>query len=407
MISKFGKLVFGVAAASVLAAGSAVAATTAPVKIGVLGDMSGPYSTDFSGPGAVAAVKLAVKDFGGKVLGRPIEVLSADDQNQPSVASAKARQWVQEDHVNMITDLTDSAVGLAVQDLAAQEGVITINTGAATTQLTGQDCTPYGIHYGYDTHSLAVGTATPLVEGGGKKWFFITVNYAFGHSLQKQATAVVKVHGGSVVGSVDHPLGTNDFSSYLLQAKDSGANIIALANAGTDTANALKQAAEFDMPTANEKITALLLLPPDVRAVGLKTTQGLLFTVGWYWDLNKASREWTKRYLANGGTTPDAIHAALYSATMAYLNAVKSAGTTDTAAVRKAIGNHPINDFFAHGGEIQANGVLSHPMYLLKVKSPAQSKSQFDVATVVKTIPGNVAFQSAAASGCKLTTAQK
>lgn len=403
----FRKLAFSIATACFLTTGTAMAADTTPVTIGVLGDMSGPYSHDFSGPGAVAAVKLAVKDFGGKVLGRPIKVISADDQNKPGVASAKARQWIQEDHVDMITDLTDSAVGLAVQKVAAEDKIITINTGAGTAQLTGKDCTPYGIHYGYDTHALAVGTAEPIVEAGGKKWFFITVNYAFGHSLQRQATAVVDAHGGTVVGSVDHPLGTNDFSSYLLQAKNSGADVIALANAGTDTTNALKQAAEFGMPSKNEKITALLLTTPDVRAVGLKTTQGLLFTVGWYWDLNKASREWTKHYMANGGTTPDAIHAALYSGTMAYLNAVKKAGTTDAAAVRKAIGDHPINDFFADGGEIQDNGVLSHSMYLLKVKSPAESKSKYDVATVVKTIPGNVAYQSAADSGCPLTMAKK
>ena len=372
------------------------------VRIGVLGDMSGTYSTGFSGPGAVAAVQLAVDDFGGEVLGNDIEVLSADHQNKADIASSTAREWIDRDKVDVIMDLTNSAVGLAVQQLASDKGIITINTGSATSELTGEACTQYGIHYGYDTHALPVGTATAIVKNGGKKWFFITADYAFGHSLEKNTRAVVEELGGSVAGSVRAPLNTNDFSSYLLQAKSSGADVIGLANAGQDTTNAVKQANEFGIVSGGQSLAGMLVLISDVQSLGLDSTAGLQFTVGWYWDHDEQSREWTERYLDNGGTTPTFPHAALYSSTTAYLNAVEAAGTDESDAVRKAIGNKPIDDFFAKGGQIRDDGLLEHDMYLLKVKKPAESESRWDIATVERTIPGDQAYPPLSESGCAM-----
>ena len=372
------------------------------VRIGVLGDMSGVYSTGFSGRGAVAAVKMAVEDFGGEALGEEVEVLSADHQNKADIASATAREWIDREKVDVIMDLTNSAVGLAVQQLASNKGIITINTGAATSELTNEACTPYGIHYGYDTHALPVGTATAIVKNGGKKWFFITADYAFGHSLEKNTRAVVEELGGSVAGSVRAPLNTNDFSSYLLQAKSSGADVIGLANAGQDTTNAVKQANEFGIVSGGQSLAGMLVLISDVQSLGLDSTAGLQFTVGWYWDHDEQSREWTGRYLDNGGTTPTFPHAALYSSTTAYLNAVEAAGTDESDAVRKAIGNKPIDDFFAKGGQIRDDGLLEHDMYLLKVKKPAESESRWDIATVERTIPGDQAYPPLSESGCAM-----
>ncbi|ERJ20029.1 ABC transporter substrate binding protein Branched chain amino acid [Salinisphaera shabanensis E1L3A] len=392
----------GVAAAGLLTVGTAQAAGNddGQVTIGVLGDMSGVYADGFSGPGATAAVKMAVKDFGGSVLGKDIEVISADHQNKADIASSTAREWIDRDNVDVIMDLTNSAVGLAVQQLASNKGIITINTGSATSALTNDACTAYGIHYGYDTHALPVGTATAIVKNGGKKWFFITADYAFGQALESNTSDVVKELGGSVVGSVRAPLNTNDFSSYLLQAQSSGADVIGLANAGTDTINAVKQANEFGIVSRGQSLAGMLVLISDVKSLGLDTAKGLQFTSGWYWDHDEDSRQWAKRYLASGGTTPTFPHAALYSATMAYLNAVNAAGTDESDAVRKAIGNKPIDDFFAQGGTIRDDGLLEHDMYLLKVKGPDASKGEWDVATVERTIPGDQAYPSLAESGC-------
>lgn len=390
------------AASMMLAAAPAMASGNADgtVRIGVLGDMSGMYSVGFSGPGAVAAVKLAVADFGGKALGHKITVISADHQNKADLGSSIARKWIDKDKVDVIMDLTNSAVGLAVQKLASDKGIITINTGSGSSQLTGKSCSQYGIHYGYDTHALPVGTASAIVKNGGKSWFFITTDYAFGHALQANTTTVVDNLGGKVVGSVLSPPGTNDFSSFLLQAQASGAQVVALANAGRDTINSVKQAHEFGIVAGGQQLAGMLVLISDVRSLGLKTTEGLQFTTGWYWDMDKASRAWTKRYLANGGTAPTFPHAALYSATTVYLNAVKKTGTDDSTKVRAAMGNHPINDFFAKGGAIGDDGLLRHDMYLLKVKAPDQSKGKWDVATIERTISGAKAYPTLANSGC-------
>lgn len=403
------KLIASLIAAAALpfAAGAASAADNGisdnVVKIGVLGDMSGVYKDGFSGPGAVAAVKMAVKDFGGKVLGKPIKVISADHQNKADLASSIARKWIDQDHVDMITDMTNSATALAVQGLASSKHIITMATGPGTEALTNKACTKYGIHYGYDTYALAVGTGAAIVKDGGKSWYFITADYAFGHSLQKNTSNVVKKLGGTVVGSSLAPLGTNDFSSYLLQAQASGAQVLALANAGTDAINSIKQAHEFGIVKRGQRLAALLVLISDIRSLGLNVAQGLEFTTAWYWDTDKASREWTKRYLKfSDGAAPTFPHAALYSATMAYLNAIKAAGTDNSDAVRAQLGKMTINDFFAKGGHIRPDGVLDHSMYLLKVKSPDQSHSKWDVAKVVRTIPGDQAFEPLDQSSCPL-----
>ncbi len=389
-------------AAALTSAGASAAVSDDVVKIGVLGDMSGVYSTGFSGPGAVSAVQMAVDDFGGTVLGQPIEVVSADHQNKADVASSTARAWIDRDNVDMIADLTNSAVGLAVQDVASSKQTITMNTGSATSQLTNEACTPYGIHYGYDTHALPTGTATAIVKNGGESWYFITADYAFGHSLQENTANVVKDLGGEVRGGIMAPLGTNDFASYLLQAKSSGAEVIALANAGQDTVNSVKQATEFGIVEGGQQLAGMLVLISDVKSLGLDVAQGLQFTSGWYWDHDEASREWAERYMKLDGATPTFPHAALYSATTAYLNAVEAAGTDASDAVREQLGEQPIDDFFAKGGHIRADGLLVHDMYLLKVKSPAESEGPWDVATVERTIPGDQAYPPLSESGCDL-----
>jgi branched-chain amino acid transport system substrate-binding protein len=373
------------------------------VKIGVLGDMSGVYSTGFSGAGAVAAVKMAVEDFGGTVLGKKIEVISADHQNKADVASATARQWIDEDHVDMITDLTNSAVALAVQQLASDKGVITIATGAASSALTGKNCSKYGIHYGYDTHALPVGTATAIVKNGGESWYFITADYAFGHALEDNTSEVVESLGGEVLGSSDVPLASTDFSSYLLQAQSSGAQVIGLANAGQDTVNSIKQAHEFGIVAGGQQLAGMLVLISDVKSLGTDVAKGLQFTTGWYWNTDDESKAWKERYMEySNGATPTFVHAADYSLTMAYLNAIKAAGTDDSDKVREQLGKMKIDDFFAKGGEIRADGLLVHDMYLLKVKD--DGTDPWDVADVARTIPGNEAYPALADSGCPLVT---
>ncbi|MCD2179556.1 ABC transporter substrate-binding protein [Rhizobium sp. C1] len=394
---------------TVSAAAVALAATTAlaggisndVVKIGVLGDMSGVYSTGFSGDGAVAAVKMAVEDFGGTVLGKKIEVISADHQNKADVASATARQWIDQDHVDMITDLTNSAVGLAVQQLASEKKVITMNTGSASADLTGKACTKYGIHYGYDTNALSTGTASAVVKNGGDSWYFITADYAFGHALQKATTAVVEKMGGKVLGSSDVPLASTDFSSYLLQAQSSGAKVVGLANAGQDTVNSIKQAHEFGLTSAGQQLAGMLVTIADVKALGTDVAKGLNFTVGWYWNQDDASRAWKEKYMKySNGAAPTFIHAADYSLTMAYLKAVKAAGTDDPDAVRAELGKMKIDDFFAKGGQIRPDGLLEHDMYLVQVQDA--TKDPWDVVKVVETIPGNQAYASLKDGGCPL-----
>jgi len=393
------------AAALVAAAGSASAAGISDdvVKIGVLADMSGVYSTSFSGQGAVDAVKMAVEDFGGTVLGKKIEVISADHQNKADVASATARQWIDEDKVDMITDLTNSAVALAVQKVASDKKTITMATGAASAALTGKQCTKYGIHYGYDTHALSVGTATAVVKNGGDSWYFITADYAFGHQLEADTGDVVKSLGGKVLGDSKVPLGTTDFSSYLLQAQSSGAKVVGLANAGQDTVNSIKQAHEFGLTDAGQQLAGLLVTISDVKSLGTDVAKGLNFTSGWYWNTDDKSREWEKRYEKySNNAAPTFVRAADYSLTIAYLNAIKAAGTDDADAVREQLGKMKIDDFFAKGGSIRKDGILIHDMYLLTVKQ--DGTDEWDVANVTQTIPGDKAYASLEEAGCSLAS---
>lgn len=391
-------------AAAALAAGSAHAASVSGdvVKIGVLTDMSGLYSS-VAGPGGVIATEMAIEDFGGTVLGKKIQVVSADHQNKADIASARAREWIDKDGVDVIVEMLNSSVGIAVQKLASAKGVITINTGAASTALTNEECTPLGIHYVYDTHSLPVGTATAVVKNGGKKWFFITADYAFGHSLEKNTGDVVKSLGGDVVGSVRHPLSSSDFSSYLLQAQGSGADVVALANAGTDTTNAIKQAAEFGI-TPKQSIAGMLVFITDIHALGLANAKGLQFTSAWYWDMNDETRAFAKRFYERNKEMPTMVEAGLYSAVSTYLQAVQEAGTDEGKAVRAKMGEMTMNDVFHKNAKLRPDGRVMHDMYLLKAKEPKDSKYPWDYAEIISTIPADQAFIPLSESKCSLVT---
>jgi len=370
------------------------------VKIGVLTDMSGVYA-DYGGPGAVAAAKLAVQDFGGKIFGKPIEVVNADHQNKPDIAKNVTQQWFDRDGVDMTVENLNSSVALAVQALGKEKNKITIVTGAATSRLTNEDCAPAtGVHYLMDTIALANVVGKAVVKDGGNTWYFLTADYAFGHSLEKDTGDVVKAAGGKVNGAVRHPLSTNDFSSFLLQPQTSGAKVVGLANAGGDTVNSIKAAAEFGI-TKKQNLAALLMLLTDVHAIGLNTAQGLYLTEGWYWDLNPETRAWADKFSkVMNGRKPNSNHAAVYSSTLHYLKAVQAAGTDDTAAVMKKMRETPINDMFAKGGKLREDGRMVHDMYLFQVKSPAESKAPWDYYTLKGTVKGDEAFQSVAAGKC-------
>ena len=371
------------------------------VKIGILNDQSGVYA-DFGGKWSVEAAKMAVEDFGGKVQGAPIEIVDADHQNKPDIASNIARQWYDTEQVDAIMELTTSSVALAVQGVSKDKKKIDIVTGAATTDLTGKSCSPYGFHWAYDTHSQAVGTGGALVEQGGDSWFFITVDYAFGYSLEEQTSKFVKDKGGKVLGSVRYPLGTTDYSSFLLQAQSSGAKVIGLANAGLDTSNSIKQASEFGIVQGGQRLAALLFTLSEVHGLGLQAAQGVVLTEGFYWDRNDKSREFAKRFFERTKRMPNMIQAGTYSAVMQYLKAIDKAGTDETEAVAKELHSMPVNDVFAENGKVQADGNMVHDMYLYQVKKPEESKQDWDYYTYLATIPGDKAFLPASESGCDL-----
>ena len=369
------------------------------VKIGVLTDFSGVYS-DYGGQGALVAARLAVQDFGGKMFGKPIEVVSADHQNKPDIAKGIGLRWFDREDVDISVENLNSSVALAIQALGKEKNKITITTGAATARLTNEDCSPTtGIHYLMDTIALSKVVGKAIVKDGGDSWFFLTADYAFGHSLEKDTGDVVKQAGGTVKGAVRHPLGTNDFSSFLLQAQSSGAKVIGLANAGGDTVNSIKAAAEFGL-TRKQNLAALLMLLTDVHAVGLDVAQGLYLTEAWYWDLNNETRQWASRYEAQMKRKPNSNHASVYSAVMHYLKAVQAAGTDDTAAVIKKMQDTPINDMFAKNGKLRPDGRMVHDMYLFQVKKPSESKGPWDYYHLKGTVKGEEAFQSLADSKC-------
>ncbi|MDP3619400.1 MAG: ABC transporter substrate-binding protein [Ramlibacter sp.] len=370
------------------------------VRIGVLTDLGGVYA-DISGKGAVEAVKMAVEDFGGRMFGKPIEVVSADHQNKADVGAAKAREWFDIGGVDMITDLANSGVALAVAGLGKEKKRHVIVNNASNMGVTNAQCSPYTVHYTYDAWSLANGTGRSVVETGGDTWFFLTVDFAFGHGLEQQVGDVVRSSKGRVVGSARHPLGASDFSSFILQAQASKAKIVGLASTGQDAINAVKAANEFGL-TKNQKLAALLLWINDVHSLGLQTAQGMQLTNAWYWDMNEDSRKFAQRFQRRVGSMPNMAHAGDYSSTLHYLKAVQAAGSDDPDAVSAKMREMPINDMFAKGGRIRADGRMVHDMYLWEVKKPAESKYAWDYLKLVKTIPAAQAFMPLEQSTCYL-----
>jgi branched-chain amino acid transport system substrate-binding protein len=394
------RLAFGAIATCGMLVGASASAQG--VKIGILNDQSGTYA-DYGGKGSIEAAKLAIEDFGGSVLGQTVELISADHQNKPDVAGNIARRWYDAEGVDMITDLTTSSVALAVQGIAAEKKKIDIVVGAATSAISGSACTPYGFHWAFDTHALAVSTGGALVKTGGDTWYFVTVDYAFGHALEKDTSAVIEANGGNVLGHVLYPLNAPDFSSFLLQAQSSKAKVVGLANGGTDTVNAIKQAAEFGIVAGGQRIAALLLTVADLHGLGLQVAQGLVLTESYYWDLNDRTREFGERYFKRTGRMPNMVQAGTYSATLQYLKAVKAAGTKDSDAVAKKLKELPVDDAFTARGHVLANGRMVSDLYLFQVKKPSESKRDWDFYNLLATVPGDTAYPTAANSGCPLT----
>ena len=376
------------------------AQSPAPLKIGVMDGFSGVYG-DLTA-GEVEAMQLAIDDVGGKVLGRPVEILSADHQTKPDVGASIARRWYDVDGVKMITGLGTSSVALAVRKVSQEKGMIDINTGAASADLTGPACSATGAHWVYDTYALAHVTGDAMVKAGGDTWFFLTADYAFGHALERDVTEVVKAAGGKVLGSVKHPLSTQDFSSYLLQAHTSKAKVIGLANAGQDTINSIKQAGEFGIVKGGQKLAGLLVFATDVQSLTLPVAQGLVLTESFYWDLNDETRAWTKRYRAKKDRLPSMLTAGVYSSTLHYLKAVQAAGTDDAKAVMAKMREMPVNDVMTKNGKLREDGRLVRDMYLFEVKSPAESKGKDDIYKLLATVPGDKAFRPLKDGKCPL-----
>jgi branched-chain amino acid transport system substrate-binding protein len=370
------------------------------VRIGILNDQSGPYA-DFGGKTSVDAARMAVEDVGGKILGKSIEIIIGDHQNKPDVASAIARRWFDVDGVSAVAELTNSAVALTVQQIAKEKGKITLFTGPATTRLTNEDCSPTGFHWAFDTYSQAVGTARAVIAEGGKSWFLLVADYAFGHQMASDLSKVVTASGGTVVGEVRHPLNTSDFSSFLLRAQSSKAQIIGLASAGADTINSVKQAAEYRIAAGGQKLAGLVVVISDIDALGLTTANGLVFTTAFYWDRDEASRVWSKRFFERTGRMPGMVQAGTYSAVLHYLRAMEAAGTVDGKAVADKIRELPVDDFFAKG-RVREDGRMMHDMYLVEVKTPSESKAKWDYYKVLRRIPADEAAQPLSESKCSL-----
>jgi branched-chain amino acid transport system substrate-binding protein len=396
--------------AATLMAGLALAACTGAasaqisddvVKIGVLTDMSSLYA-DATGKGSLAAVQMAVADYGGKVKGKPVEVVSADHQNKPDVGVSIARNWYDNDKVDAIFDVPTSSVALPISALTREKNKININSGGGTSDLTGVACSPNTVHWTYDTYSLANVAGRAMVKRGEDSWFFVTADYAFGMALERDTANVVKENGGKVLGDVRHPLNSSDFSSFLLQAQASKAKVIGLANAGGDTQNALKQAAEFGIVQAGQKVVALLVEITDVHSLGVKATQGLIVTDAFYWDTNDETRAFSKRFNEKVGHMPTMIQAGLYSATMHYLKAIETIGTDEAPKVMAQMREMPVNDFFVKNGKIRIDGRMVHDMYLFEVKKPEESKGPWDLYKLLATVPGDEAFRPLDKGNCPL-----
>ena len=394
--------VAGVAVSAFSFIAPVVHAASDKVVIGDIDDMSGLYA-DVIGPGGVEAAKMAIDDFGGTVLGNKIEFMVTDHQNKPDIGSQKFREWADRDGLTMVLGGSNTGVSIAMSTIAREKKTPFFAIGAAGASLTGKDCTPYTVHYAYDTTALGNGTATTMVKQGGKSWFFLTADYAFGTQLQDAAAKVVEANGGKVIGAVRVPLSTSDFSSFLLQAQNSGAQVLGLANAGNDFTNSLKSADEFGI-TKTMKPAALLAFISDIHALGLKTAQGLYLTTGWYWDLNDKTRAFAKRYFEKTKREPTMNQAAYYSATLTYLNAVKAADSTDSDKVMAELHKAKIDDMFASGGKIRADGLMEHEMYIMQVKKPEESKYPWDYYRLVETMSGEQAFGKLADTACPLVT---
>jgi branched-chain amino acid transport system substrate-binding protein len=392
-----------IAAALAAAAGAAQAQVSdGIIKIGVLNDMSGLYS-DIAGPGSVVAAKMAVEDFGAAKKGMKVEVVGADHQNKPDVGSSIANQWYDVDKVDVIVDVPTSSVALAISEITRKKGKAFLNSGAATSDLTGKACSPNTIHWTYDTWMLANGTGSAIVKTGGDTWFFLTADYAFGHALERDTEAVVLKNGGKVLGKVRHPFPGQDFSSFLLQAQASKAKIIGLANAGGDTINSIKQAAEFGIVKGGQNLAGLLVFITDIHSLGLQTAQGLIFTESFYWDLNDQTRAFAKRFAAaNGGKYPSMVQAGVYSSVLHYLKAVEASKTDDGTKVIAQMKKMPTDDPLFGKGSIRQDGRKIHPAYLVEVKKPSESKGPYDYYKIRATIPADQAFRPEKDGGCPL-----
>ncbi len=394
------------AAALSLCASSALAQISdGVVKIGVLTDESGVFSA-LSGAGSVEAARMAIEDFGGKVAGKPILLVDADHQNKTDLGAEIARRWIDSEGVDVIVDVPNSAIVLAVQEIAKEKNRVLLVSAGGTADLTGRACSPVGIHWTWDTYAFAASSAKSIVEQGGDTWFFITADFAFGQAMQRDATRFIEAAGGRVLGSVRHPLGTADFSSFLLQAQSSGAKIVALANGGSDMTNSIKQAAEFGLTKSGRRLAALAAYITDVEAVGLEGAQGLLLTSSFYWDRTPESRAWSKRFFERRHAMPTQTQAGVYSAVTHYLKAVEATGTDEAKAVVAKMKATPIHDFFAENGTIRPDGRMVHDMYLIEVKKPSESHYPWDDYKILKTIPGAQAFRPMNEGGCPLVGAK-
>ncbi|MBR1178558.1 ABC transporter substrate-binding protein [Bradyrhizobium sp. KB893862 SZCCT0404] len=392
-----------VSAAGLLSAALIVPASAqqTPLKIGVLSDFSSVYS-DIGGQGNVEATRMAIDDFGGRMFGEPISMVSADVLNKPDVASTIARKWWETEGVDMIIDLPTSATALAVMELSKQYEKIMIVTDAASSDITGKSCSPYTAHWTYDTYSNAHTVGSAIVKNGGDTWFFLTADYVFGHSIERDTGDVVKAAGGKVLGSVKHPLNTADFSSFLLQAQASKAKIIGLANGGGDTINAIKQAGEFGIVAGGQNLAAIVMFISDVHSLGLKLAQGLIITEAYYWDLNDKTRAFGKRFMERVRRMPTMNQAATYSATLHYLKAVQAAGTKDTKTVMAKMRELPVKDAFTDNGILREDGRMVHSMYLFQVKKPEESKGPWDYYKLLAEVPADQAFRPLKDGGCPL-----
>jgi len=372
-----------------------------PLKLGYILDMSGPYA-DITGAGSVEAARMAVEDFGGKVLGRPVEIVSADHQNKADIAGNTAREWFDNRGVEAILDVAASATALAANEAARERKKVIMFSGPGATRLTNEACSATSIHYAYDTYALAKGTGLATVKQGFDSWFFITADYAFGHDLERDTSAIVTASKGSVLGSVRAPLNTPDFSSFLLRAQGSKAKVVGLANAGADTITSVKQAREFGLTAGGQKLAGLLMFITDIDSLGLEVAQGMMLTEAFYWDLDDETRKFSRRFAERVKRMPTSAQAGAYSSTLTYLKAVAAAGTTDSEAVMKVLRSEPINDMFVRNGRVREDGRLVHDMYLFEVKKPSESKERWDYYKLLATIPGDDAFQPLALSRCPL-----